>query len=53
MIRRLAGLLPPAEGIKRVDGRIGYLPQKFGLYANLSVRENIELYARLHGVGRK
>ena len=31
MIRRLAGLLPPSADVKRVEGRIGYLPQKFGL----------------------
>jgi len=53
MIRRMAGLLPPSEDVKRVEGRIGYLPQKFGLYGNLSVMENLELYAKLHGVDRK
>ena len=53
MIRRLAGLLPPSADVKRVEGRIGYLPQKFGLYEKLTVMENLELYARLHGVDEK
>lgn len=52
MIRRLAGLLPPKDGVGRVAGRIGYLPQKFGLYDNLSVMENLRLYADLYGVRR-
>ena len=52
MIRRLAGFLPPKDGVGRVNGRLGYLPQKFGLYEQLSVMENLKLYGRLHGVRR-
>ncbi|ANB18176.1 ATP-binding cassette domain-containing protein [Dokdonella koreensis] len=33
-----------------VQDRIGYMPQRFGLYEDLSVRENLDLYADLHGV---
>ena len=33
-----------------VQSRIGYMPQRFGLYEDLSVRENLDLYADLHGV---
>ena len=53
MIRRLAGFLPPRDGVERVRGRMGYLPQKFGLYEQLSVMDNLRLYGRLHGVPRK
>lgn len=61
-IKMLTGLLPPSEGHGRVAGldvredrvaireRIGYMSQRFSLYADLSVRENIELFAGLYGV---
>jgi ABC-2 type transport system ATP-binding protein len=35
---------------QQVQSRIGYMPQKFGLYEDLSVLENLNLYADLHGV---
>jgi ABC-2 type transport system ATP-binding protein len=61
-IRLIAGLLAPDAGTLSVLGvdvaanpqeiqrRIGYMPQRFGLYEDLSVRENLDLYADLHGV---
>jgi len=61
-IRLAAGLLAPETGNLKVLGidvaahpqevqdRIGYMPQKFGLYEDLSVQENIDLYADLHGI---
>jgi pyoluteorin transport system ATP-binding protein len=62
LIRLLAGLMTADSGSLRVLGvdpavdpqgiqdRIGYMPQRFGLYEDLSVQENLDLYADLHGV---
>src|SRR5262249_25784767 len=38
---------------QQVQDRIGYMPQKFGLYEGLSVQENLDLYEDLHGVTAK
>ncbi|MBV8939670.1 MAG: ABC transporter ATP-binding protein, partial [Alphaproteobacteria bacterium] len=62
LMRLMAGLLLPDEGAIAVCGMdtradaqqihdiLGYMPQRFGLYEDLSVQENLELYARLRGV---
>jgi ABC-2 type transport system ATP-binding protein len=61
-IKMLTGLLPPSGGFGQVAGfdvqhdrvaireHIGYMSQKFSLYADLTVAENIELFAGLYGV---
>jgi ABC-2 type transport system ATP-binding protein len=41
------------EDPQQVQDRISYMPQKFGLYEDLSVQENLDLYADLHGVTRE
>ncbi len=53
LIRILAGLMRPSSGTVEVETpreMIGYMPQKFGLYEDLSVQENLNLYADLRGV---
>ena len=39
-----------ASQAQAIQNRISYMPQRFGLYDDLSVRENLDLYADLHGV---
>jgi ABC-2 type transport system ATP-binding protein len=62
LIRLAAGLLDLDDGQllvlntdvtanpQPVQDRIGYMPQKFGLYEDLTVLENLNLYADLHGI---
>ena len=62
LIRMLATVLRPDAGDAAIEGfsvtrqpgrvtpRIGYMSQKFALYPDLSVAENIEFFARLRGV---
>ncbi|MBZ5497131.1 MAG: ABC transporter ATP-binding protein [Acidobacteriia bacterium] len=61
-LRLLCGLLDPTEGTARVVGhdvqrelesvkdRIGYMAQRFGLYVDLTVDENMGFYADLFGI---
>ena len=39
-----------ASDPQSIQNRISYMPQRFGLYGDLSVQENLDLYADLHGV---
>jgi ABC-2 type transport system ATP-binding protein len=64
-LRMLCGILPPDGGEARVAGydiaretealkeKVGYLPQRFGLYGDLTVLENIDFYADLYQVAKK
>ena len=42
--------LEVAHHAQAIQDRISYMPQRFGLYEDLSVQENLDLYADLHGV---
>jgi len=63
-IRLAGGLLRPDAGTIRIFGRdpvadhraitgeVGYLSQRFSLYGDLTIDENIAFFAEIHGVGR-
>jgi ABC-type multidrug transport system ATPase subunit len=65
VIRMLCGILEPSEGSARiagvdvvhdtdkVKGAIGYMSQKFSLYDELTVHENLLFYGRLYGIRGK
>ncbi len=61
LLRLLAGLLKPSSGSIKMSGReistiremLSYMPQKFGLYEDLTVNENLTLYSDLHGIKEK
>jgi ABC-2 type transport system ATP-binding protein len=62
IIKALCGLLPPTAGTGKILGmdvrkdaaeirrRVGYMSQKFGLYEDLTVAENIAFYAGVYGL---
>ncbi|WP_400765910.1 ATP-binding cassette domain-containing protein [Methylosinus sporium] len=63
-IRMLCGLLTPDSGRgsclgydirtqqNEIKRRVGYMTQRFSLYADLSIRENLEFVARIYGLAR-
>ncbi len=65
LMRIMAALMTPTQGSVRVAGHdvagdpeyihriTGYMPQRFGLYEDLTVQENLDLYADLRGLDRR
>jgi ABC-2 type transport system ATP-binding protein len=65
LLRAMTGLIDVDAGEARVEGvawkdapadareRLGYMPQQFGLYADLSVDENLQFFADLFGLPKK
>jgi len=65
VLRMLCGLMEPTTGSAVISGidihqhpekirdSIGYMPQRFGLYSDLSVSENLTFYADLFGLSKK
>ncbi|WP_408590306.1 ABC transporter ATP-binding protein [Novosphingobium sp.] len=64
-LRMICGLLIPDAGEGQVLGfdlrrqrgaikrRVGYMTQKFGLFSDLTIAENLEFFARVHGLDRR
>lgn len=64
-IRMMCGLLDPSEGSVQVLGmhvpeeaaavrrHVGYMTQRFSMYEDMTVRQNLEFLGRVHGIGRK
>ena len=65
LVRLIAGLLKPTDGQIEIFGLdsvqnsanlrdiLGYMPQRFGLYEELSVLENLNLYAEMRGLDKR
>ena len=65
LIKIMCGLLPPTSGTatvaeydiatqsRLVRSRIGYMSQLFSLYPDLTVDQNLDLYASIYGLGKK
>lgn len=65
LLRMIAGILPPDSGSIEVGGvdvagdpfmikeNLAYMPQRFGLYEDLTVEENIHFFGRVFGVSRR
>lgn len=65
LLRMMAAILKPDEGAIAIDGidvktdpllikeRVAYMPQRFGLYEDLTVEENIKFFGRLYLLSRR
>jgi ABC-2 type transport system ATP-binding protein len=62
LLRMMAGMIKPMSGVITIDGHdvvhnrrwiktiIGYMPQRFGLYEDLTVKENIDFFMDIFGI---
>jgi len=62
LLRMIATLIPPSSGCVSIDGldvvsrknevkaKIGYMPQRFGLYEDLTVQENLDFFMDIFGI---
>ncbi|MBA4396566.1 MAG: ABC transporter ATP-binding protein [Syntrophus sp. (in: bacteria)] len=62
LLKMIATMIKPASGAIRIDGldvvsarrqvkrRIGYMPQRFGLYQDLTVDENVDFFMDIYGI---
>ena len=62
LLNILVGRLKPTQGDIKILGNdlninivknIGYMPQKNAIYANLNIYENVDFFARMHGLSDK
>lgn len=65
LLRMVATMIPPASGRVTVDGLdvvrekrrvkplLGYMPQRFGLYPDLTVEENLDFFMQIFGIPRR
>jgi len=64
LLRLMVGLLSPTKGVIKIFGQdirhdhsyrpyMGYMPQRFGLYEELTIKENLNLYADLYGISQQ
>jgi ABC-2 type transport system ATP-binding protein len=64
LLRMVAGMIKPTSGLIFIDGvntgarrkiksMIGYMPQRFGLYEDLTVEENIDFFLDIFGIAGK
>ena len=51
-LRMIADLLEPEAGEVRLDGALGYMPQQYSLYGDLSVAENLAFFREMYGLSR-
>ena len=59
IIKLILGLLSPQEGSIKISNQnyshtdLGYMPQQYALYEELSVRENLEIFSNLNNISKK